>query len=149
MYGKLVLVECIIADHTAKLYSIDTGACLLTYEGHNGSVNAVRFHPVQDLVVTASGDGTAHVWRYQVASGTSLSGDNQVICISLPLVYCAVCPSCKCLPSMERVLAIGGTGACHRWNAFVSCLSVNACCTVLNIALFKCVFVKCFWPVIG
>ncbi|KAK7092734.1 WD repeat-containing protein 37-like [Littorina saxatilis] len=53
------------ADHTAKLYSIETGARLLTYGGHQGSVNAVRFHPSQDLVLTASGDHTAHVWRAQ------------------------------------------------------------------------------------
>nr|KAG5703761.1 hypothetical protein BaRGS_009559 [Batillaria attramentaria] len=53
------------ADHTARLFSIETGACLLTYTGHQGSVNAVRFHPSQDLVLTASGDHTAHVWRAQ------------------------------------------------------------------------------------
>ncbi|XP_076437276.1 WD repeat-containing protein 37-like [Babylonia areolata] len=53
------------ADHAARLFSAETGACLLTYGGHQGSVNAVRFHPSQDLVLTASGDNTAHVWRAQ------------------------------------------------------------------------------------
>ncbi|XP_013773727.1 WD repeat-containing protein 37-like [Limulus polyphemus] len=51
------------ADHTARLWSIQTGACLLQYQGHSGSVNAARFHPTQDLVVTASGDQSAHIWR--------------------------------------------------------------------------------------
>lgn len=53
------------ADHAARLYSVETGARLLTYGGHQGSVNAIRFHPSQDLVLTASGDHTAHIWRAQ------------------------------------------------------------------------------------
>uniref|UniRef100_A0A8C4IBS6 WD repeat-containing protein 37 n=1 Tax=Dicentrarchus labrax TaxID=13489 RepID=A0A8C4IBS6_DICLA len=39
------------ADHTAMLWSIETGKCLLKYLGHQGS---------------ASGDQTAHIWRYMV-----------------------------------------------------------------------------------
>uniref|UniRef100_A0A7N6ABH9 WD repeat-containing protein 37 n=1 Tax=Anabas testudineus TaxID=64144 RepID=A0A7N6ABH9_ANATE len=39
------------ADHTAMLWSIETGKCLLKYMGHQGS---------------ASGDQTAHIWRYLV-----------------------------------------------------------------------------------
>uniref|UniRef100_A0A8C8DXD3 WD repeat-containing protein 37 n=1 Tax=Oryzias sinensis TaxID=183150 RepID=A0A8C8DXD3_9TELE len=39
------------ADHTAMLWSIETGKCLLRYTGHQGS---------------ASGDQTAHIWRYMV-----------------------------------------------------------------------------------
>uniref|UniRef100_A0A672H952 WD repeat-containing protein 37 n=1 Tax=Salarias fasciatus TaxID=181472 RepID=A0A672H952_SALFA len=39
------------ADHTAMLWSIETGKCLLKYTGHQGS---------------ASGDQTAHIWRYLV-----------------------------------------------------------------------------------
>ena len=35
---------------------------MLQYSGHQGSVNAIRFNPVQDLVVTTSGDETAHIW---------------------------------------------------------------------------------------
>ncbi|XP_076331335.1 WD repeat-containing protein 37-like isoform X2 [Tachypleus tridentatus] len=54
------------ADHTARIWSIQTGACLLLYQGHSGSVNSVRFHPVQDFVVTASGDQSAHIWRAAV-----------------------------------------------------------------------------------
>ncbi|XP_076456205.1 WD repeat-containing protein 37-like [Babylonia areolata] len=61
------------ADHTARIYSIDTGACVLTYRGHQGSVNAVRFHPAQDLVLTASGDHTAHIWRAQFSPPSQTS----------------------------------------------------------------------------
>ncbi|GFN78914.1 WD repeat-containing protein 37 [Plakobranchus ocellatus] len=56
------------ADHSGRIYSIETGACLLQYLGHRGSVNSVRFHPTQDLVLSASGDGTAHIWRAQMSS---------------------------------------------------------------------------------
>lgn len=34
------------------------------YVGHQGSsVNCVKFHPSYDLIMTASGDGTSHIWR--------------------------------------------------------------------------------------
>ncbi|RUS73904.1 hypothetical protein EGW08_018340, partial [Elysia chlorotica] len=56
------------ADHSGRVYSIESGACLLQYLGHRGSVNSVRFHPSQDLVLSASGDGTAHIWRAQMSS---------------------------------------------------------------------------------
>uniref|UniRef100_A0AAY4B5B6 WD repeat-containing protein 37 n=1 Tax=Denticeps clupeoides TaxID=299321 RepID=A0AAY4B5B6_9TELE len=39
------------ADHCAMLWSIETGKCVLKYAGHAGS---------------ASGDQTAHIWRYMV-----------------------------------------------------------------------------------
>ena len=68
-------------DHTASLYSIDTGACLLTYGGHQGSVNAVRFHPSQDLVLTASGDHTAHVWRAQFSQLSQTSDAHVRVCV--------------------------------------------------------------------
>ncbi|KAL4228452.1 WD repeat-containing protein 37 [Mactra antiquata] len=54
------------ADHTARIWNVDTGHCLLQYTGHQGSVNAIRFNPCKDLVVTTSGDGTAHIWSPQV-----------------------------------------------------------------------------------
>ena len=55
------------SDHTARIWWVENGSCLLQYVGHNGSVNSLRFHPSQDLVVTGSGDQTAHVWRAQVS----------------------------------------------------------------------------------
>jgi WD40 repeat protein len=36
---------------------------LSQYVGHSGSVNSVVFHPTQELVLTASGDQTAQIWR--------------------------------------------------------------------------------------
>ena len=43
-----------------------SGACLLQYHGHSGSVNSVRFHPSKELALTTSGDGTAHIWQCAV-----------------------------------------------------------------------------------
>ncbi|CAB3362763.1 WD repeat-containing protein 37 isoform X2 [Cloeon dipterum] len=51
------------ADHTASIWSTASGACILKYTGHSGSVNSIRFHPSRDLVLTASGDTTAHIWQ--------------------------------------------------------------------------------------
>lgn len=56
------------ADHTARIWDIQSGGCILQYWGHKGSVNSVRFHPTQDLALSASGDQSAHVWP---ASGYS------------------------------------------------------------------------------
>lgn len=54
------------ADHTAAIWAIDSGRCLLQYHGHGGSVNTIKFHASKDVVLTASGDGTAHVWQAAV-----------------------------------------------------------------------------------
>ena len=57
------LVGTASADKTARIWGVDSGKCLLSYLGHGGSVNSISFHPAQDLALTASGDGTAHVWK--------------------------------------------------------------------------------------
>ncbi|XP_066599018.1 WD repeat-containing protein 37-like [Prorops nasuta] len=54
------------ADHSARVWGIDSSRCLLQYNGHSGSVNSIRFHPTKDLALTASGDGSAHVWQAAV-----------------------------------------------------------------------------------
>ncbi|KAK3853554.1 hypothetical protein Pcinc_039913 [Petrolisthes cinctipes] len=51
------------ADQTACVWGIDGGRNLLQYTGHSGSVNSVKFHPTQDLILSASGDHTAHIWQ--------------------------------------------------------------------------------------
>ncbi|KAK7881381.1 hypothetical protein WMY93_029790 [Mugilogobius chulae] len=54
------------ADHLALLWSIETGKCVLRYAGHAGSVNSIKFHPTEQMALTASGDQTAHIWRFMV-----------------------------------------------------------------------------------
>ncbi|KAK9874097.1 hypothetical protein WA026_002451 [Henosepilachna vigintioctopunctata] len=51
------------ADHSACIWGIESTRCLLQYQGHSGSVNSIRFHPSKDLVLTASGDSSAHIWQ--------------------------------------------------------------------------------------
>ncbi|KAG8138794.1 hypothetical protein E2320_001586 [Naja naja] len=74
------------ADHTALLWSIETGKCLVKYVGHAGSVNSIKFHPTEQVSLTASGDQTAHIWRYIVQLPTpqpttdcnQMSGEDEV-----------------------------------------------------------------------
>ncbi|XP_014666900.1 PREDICTED: WD repeat-containing protein 37-like [Priapulus caudatus] len=54
------------ADHTARVWDACSSSCLLQYMGHTGSVNSIKFHPYNQLVVTASGDNTAHIWMAAV-----------------------------------------------------------------------------------
>nr|XP_039263656.1 WD repeat-containing protein 37-like [Styela clava] len=60
------------ADQTAKLWNLNTGHCYGTYRGHTGSVNCIRFHPTKQLVLTASGDGSAHLWPFESPMTSSL-----------------------------------------------------------------------------
>lgn len=54
------------ADHSACIWGIENGRCLLQYQGHSGSVNSIKFHNSKDLVLTGSGDSTAHIWQAAV-----------------------------------------------------------------------------------
>lgn len=63
--GQPIIGSC-SADHTACIWGIDNGKCLLQYQGHQGSVNSIKFHPTQDLVLTSSGDNSAHIWQCAV-----------------------------------------------------------------------------------
>lgn len=63
------------ADRTARLWSTQTGKCLLQYSGHSGSVNSVRFLPNKDLVLSASGDQSVHIWQ-AVINWECLNNDN-------------------------------------------------------------------------
>merc|ERR1712241_84615 len=60
------LIGTASADKTARIWGVDSGRCLTAYVGHTGSVNSIAFHPTQDWALTASGDGTAHIWKAAV-----------------------------------------------------------------------------------
>jgi WD40 repeat protein len=51
------------ADQRAYIWNAESTKLLSQYVGHSGSVNSVVFHPTQELVLTASGDQTAQIWR--------------------------------------------------------------------------------------
>ena len=66
------------ADKTARIWGVDSGRCLTFYTGHTGSVNGISFHPTQDLVLTASGDGSAHIWKASpILPEGLISGDHK------------------------------------------------------------------------
>jgi WD40 repeat protein len=89
-------------DHTARVWCVETGACLLQYVGHNGSVNSVHFHPSQDLVVTASGDQKVHIWKAQVTQ----QHFETVVCS--PNVKWTIChPTLSCLCITECSIIFG------------------------------------------
>lgn len=62
----LAILGSASADNTACIWDINNGTVLLKYIGHTGSVNSISFHPSDLLVCTASGDGSAHVWKYSM-----------------------------------------------------------------------------------
>ena len=75
------------ADKTARIWGVDSGRCLTLYTGHTGSVNAIAFHPTQDLVLTASGDASAHIWKAApILPESVLSGTHQIILLYNNLV---------------------------------------------------------------
>ncbi|TPP64503.1 WD repeat-containing protein 37 [Fasciola gigantica] len=52
------------ADNTVRLWTNSAQAnCLMVYLGHYGSANSVRFRTRDHLLLTSSGDGTAHLIR--------------------------------------------------------------------------------------
>lgn len=67
------LIATASADHLACVWGIESGKCLLKYEGHTGSVNSIKFHPSKDLMLTSSGDNSAHIWQSAVNFETSSS----------------------------------------------------------------------------
>lgn len=68
----LPIIATASADHTARLWDVESGGCLLQYSGHGGSVNSVRFHPSQHLMLSSSGDRTAHIWRASPLSNVAV-----------------------------------------------------------------------------
>eukprot|EP00969_Alexandrium_andersonii_P106808 4711766-Alexandrium_andersonii.AAC.1 len=46
-------------DRTARLWSADSGNCLLTLPGHGGEVCSAAFSPDASQLLTASRDNTA------------------------------------------------------------------------------------------
>ena len=50
-------------DNTVRVWDAATGKELRHYEGHTATVAGVAFFPDGKRIVSASGDGTARVWR--------------------------------------------------------------------------------------
>uniref|UniRef100_A0A2K6KBR1 WD repeat-containing protein 37 n=1 Tax=Rhinopithecus bieti TaxID=61621 RepID=A0A2K6KBR1_RHIBE len=66
------------ADHTALLWSIETGKCLVKYAGHVGSVNSIKFHPSEQLALTGIFPG--NVFLFWPSLWQQISGEDEVEC---------------------------------------------------------------------
>jgi WD40 repeat protein len=68
------------ADHTSRVWDLDTGACLTTLEGHTDSVWSVALHADGRRAVTASADHASRVWDLDTgACLTTLDGHTDKI----------------------------------------------------------------------
>jgi len=68
------------ADHTARIWDVESGKELRKLEGHTDSVNSASFSPDGTKIVTASWDTTARIW--DVENGQELiqfSGKDGVV----------------------------------------------------------------------
>jgi len=59
------------SDRSARVFSVESGACIALLEGHRDDVNAVAWSPDGACVATASFDGTARI--YAAATGALLA----------------------------------------------------------------------------
>jgi|GEM_PF-1283760 len=68
-------------DGTAKLWNVNTGACLLTLVGHTNQVNSATFSPSGKEIITASSDGTVKLWDATDGSlsATIINGETSII----------------------------------------------------------------------
>ena len=69
MSGVLKVDVVFYVTQALPLFEAQYVLLLNIVPGHQGSVNSIKFHPGQDLVITGSGDGTAHVWSLGSAVG--------------------------------------------------------------------------------
>jgi len=59
-------------DHTAKVWDLTTGACMLTFTGHTNIVWLGTFSPDNMAVLTASRDATAKIWNASTGDCTAI-----------------------------------------------------------------------------
>ncbi len=50
------------SDRVLRVWSVQSGDCEYSLQGHQAFVSALTWHPTENTVVTASADGTARVW---------------------------------------------------------------------------------------
>ena len=59
---KLRMVLTASGDFTTKLWDVESGNCVKTFQGHRGSVTSAIFSSDSKQVLTASDDNTAKLW---------------------------------------------------------------------------------------
>ncbi|HEX9868552.1 MAG TPA: LuxR C-terminal-related transcriptional regulator, partial [Candidatus Tectomicrobia bacterium] len=102
--GKLLVTSSALLDN-ARVWNVEDGALLLTYEGHSEAVNRAYFNSDDRLVLTASSDGTAQLWRRD--TGNTL----QVFAGHEDAVRDAVWS-----PNEDRIATASGDGSIRIWD---------------------------------
>ena len=81
------------ADGTVQIHDLtrfDPAPLELNYVGHQSSVNCIKFHKNSDLMLSASGEGKAHIWRFSPKDydyGLEASSQDDGICtVKSPLL---------------------------------------------------------------
>ena len=62
--GNRIVASC-SNDHTARLFSFDTGECLHVLQSHTGGLSSLNFSQDSTLLITGSSDRTAILWSTQ------------------------------------------------------------------------------------
>ena len=62
--GNRIVASC-SNDHTARLFSFDTGECLHVLQSHTGGLSSLNFSQDGTLLITGSSDRTAILWSTQ------------------------------------------------------------------------------------
>ena len=94
------------AYKTAKVWDVNTGAAVLSLEGHGDLVKSASFSPDGSRVVTASHDGTAKVWDARTGAVVrTLKGHNGPVF------------SASFSPDGLRVVAGGADATARVWDA--------------------------------
>ncbi|KYQ94284.1 hypothetical protein DLAC_04584 [Tieghemostelium lacteum] len=50
-------------DRTARVWTVDNSKLPFVYTAHTGTINSIRFHPMERFLCTASGDKTIHIFK--------------------------------------------------------------------------------------
>jgi WD40 repeat protein len=95
------------ADRTAKLWDAETGALLLTLEGHTSVIRCCAFSPDGERIVTAS-DNTARLWDAETGAPL-LTLEGHTRCVL----------SCAFSPNGERVATASNDGTARLWNVAI------------------------------
>ncbi|EGC30281.1 hypothetical protein DICPUDRAFT_50813 [Dictyostelium purpureum] len=57
-------------DRTARIWTVDGSKLPMVYTAHTGTVNSIRFHPLERYFCTASGDKTIHIVKLPSERGS-------------------------------------------------------------------------------
>jgi WD40 repeat protein len=87
IYTKDILITG-SQDTTAKIWSIETGDCLKTFQGHIGAILCMAMDTLGKLLFTGSGDNTIRVWDIKRGNELRIYDQHQAPIINLLVRIC-------------------------------------------------------------